>query len=94
MGLETAKRLAGAGATVVLTSRTGSKGQKAVDNVKYYLFEKGVDSSNVYSLPLDLDDLSNVKRFAESYKALELGDISVLVNNAGVMVSVALVTST
>lgn len=85
MGLETAKRLAAAGATVVLTSRTGAKGFKAVEKVSEYLAGKGVDASKVYSLRLDLDDLSDVKQFAESFKALGLGNISVLVNNAGVM---------
>ena len=85
LGLETAKRLAAAGATVVLTSRSEDKGQIAVESVKDYLIGKGVDTSNVYNLSLDLDSLENVKQFADSYKALELGDISVLVNNAGVM---------
>mmetsp|Transcript_2510 Transcript_2510/g.5330 ORF Transcript_2510/g.5330 Transcript_2510/m.5330 type:complete len:462 (-) Transcript_2510:35-1420(-) len=85
LGLETAKRLAAAGATVVLTSRTEAKGQTAVQDVKDYLIAKGMETSNVYNLLLDLDDLSNVKEFAESYKALQLGDISVQVNNAGVM---------
>ena len=85
LGLETAKRLAAAGATVVLTSRSEDKGQIAVESVKDYLIGKGVDTSNVYNLSLDLDSLENVKQFADSYKELELGDISVLVNNAGVM---------
>lgn len=82
LGLETAKRLAAAGATVVLTSRTEAKGQEAVQKVKDYT-KGGGEASNVYSLVLDLDDLSNVKQFAESYRALNLGDISVLINNAG-----------
>lgn len=39
----------------------------------------------MYSLALNLDDLSDVKKFAASYEELGLGQISVLVNNAGVM---------
>lgn len=86
LGLETAKRLAAAGATIVLTSRSASKGEKAVDSVKDYLSNKGIsDSGKLYNLVLDLDDLDNVKKFPESVKALGLSNISVLINNAGVM---------
>ncbi|KAL7554628.1 hypothetical protein ACHAWF_018130 [Thalassiosira exigua] len=85
LGLETAKRLAASGATVVLTSRTEAKGEAAVASVKEYLTGKAIEASGVYSLVLDLDDLSNVKDFSDSYKQLQLGDISVLINNAGVM---------
>jgi len=56
-----------------------------VEAVTDYLIGKGMGDSNVYNLLLDLDDLTNVKQFAASYNALQLGDISVLVNNAGVM---------
>lgn len=86
LGLESAKRLGAAGATVVLTSRNLSKGETAVKDVKEYLVSKGVqDSSKIYSLVLDLDDLENVKSFPTAYKELGLGSIDVLLNNAGVM---------
>lgn len=86
MGLESAKRLAVGGATVVLTSRTFSKGEKAVESVKEYLRNKGIeDTSKVFNLILDLDNVENVKTFPESYKQLGLGSIDVLMNNAGVM---------
>jgi NAD(P)-dependent dehydrogenase (short-subunit alcohol dehydrogenase family) len=85
LGLESTKRLASAGATVVLTSRNEAKGEKAVDSVQSYLKERGVINDKVYSLVLDLDDLASVKAFPDSYKNLSLGDISVLMNNAGVM---------
>lgn len=86
LGLESAKRLAAGGATVVLTSRTSTKGDEAVTSVKKYLEEKKIeDTPEIYNLVLDLDDLENVKQFAESYKALDIGDISVLLNNAGCM---------
>ncbi len=84
LGLESAKRLAAAGATVVLTSRTKSKGEQAVEDVKAYLVDK-VDDAKLYSLELDLDDLEQVKQFPESFKELGLGDVSILMNNAGVM---------
>mmetsp|Transcript_6790 Transcript_6790/g.14987 ORF Transcript_6790/g.14987 Transcript_6790/m.14987 type:complete len:429 (+) Transcript_6790:71-1357(+) len=85
LGLETAKRLSAAGASVVLTSRDSEKGKIAVDAVEEYLRSKRIDGGSVYSLVLDLDDLDNVKQFPEQFKALGLGDISVLINNAGVM---------
>jgi NAD(P)-dependent dehydrogenase (short-subunit alcohol dehydrogenase family) len=87
LGLESAKRLAAAGATIVLTSRTVSKGEKAVESVKEHLREKGIgdDNGKIYSLILDLDDLESVKSFPLSYKQLGLGSIDVLMNNAGVM---------
>jgi NAD(P)-dependent dehydrogenase (short-subunit alcohol dehydrogenase family) len=87
LGLESAKRLAAAGATIVLTSRTVSKGEKAVESVNEHLREKGIgdDNAKVYSLVLDLDDLESVKSFPSSYKQLGLGTIDVLMNNAGVM---------
>mmetsp|Transcript_22369 Transcript_22369/g.55426 ORF Transcript_22369/g.55426 Transcript_22369/m.55426 type:complete len:410 (+) Transcript_22369:155-1384(+) len=85
LGLESAKRLATAGATIVLTSRTAAKGETAVEAVKSYLSTKGVENSKIYSLLLDLDDLESTKAFPKSYEKLGLGEISVLMNNAGVM---------
>mmetsp|Transcript_3262 Transcript_3262/g.7045 ORF Transcript_3262/g.7045 Transcript_3262/m.7045 type:complete len:425 (-) Transcript_3262:3100-4374(-) len=86
LGLESAKRLAAAGATIVLTARTTAKGEKSVEAVQSYLTEKGVTTgSKIFSLVLDLDDLESVKLFPQSYKKLGLGDIDVLMNNAGVM---------
>ena len=61
------------------------KGNIAVDSVKDYLIGKGVDTSKIYSLVLDMDSLDNVKQFASTYKSLGLGDISILINNAGCM---------
>lgn len=86
LGLESAKRLGAAGATVVMTSRNAAKGEKAVESVKEYIDSKAVKNTpKIFSLVLDLDDLDNVKAFPQSFKALGLGDISVLINNAGVM---------
>ena len=88
LGLETVKRLAAAGATVVLTSRTEAKGRRAVEAANEYLVKKGrlPTRARVYNLVLDLDDLSDVMRILSRYEALKLDrDISVLINNAGVM---------
>jgi NAD(P)-dependent dehydrogenase (short-subunit alcohol dehydrogenase family) len=88
LGLETAKRLAAVGATIILTSRSKEKGENAVESVKEYLKEINADASfepKVFNIVLDLDNLESVKQFSDSFKALGLGEISVLVNNAGVM---------
>lgn len=86
LGLESAKRLAAAGATIVLTSRTLAKGEKAVQGVKGYVQDKGIsETPKVYNLVLDLDDLDSVKAFPAAFKQLGLGNIDVLMNNAGVM---------
>lgn len=85
LGLESAKRLGAAGATIVLTSRTASKGEKSVEAVKSYLTDKGINDPKVFSLVLDLDDLESTKALPNSYKKLGLGQINVLMNNAGVM---------
>jgi len=86
LGLESAKRLAAGGATIVLTSRTEEKGKKAAEEVREYLTERDIsDAGKVFDLVLDLDSLDSVKAFAGSYANLNLGSINVLLNNAGVM---------
>lgn len=88
LGLESAKRLAAAGATVVLTTRTTAKGEQAVQQVQDYLLtqqEQEQKAPELYFLTLDLDDFGSVKSFPERYQRL-LGPrpIDVLMNNAGV----------
>jgi len=88
LGLESVKRLAAAGATVVFTSRESTKGQRALDEVNQYLAEKS-DSSFVGKAMftnLDLCDLENVKSFNKRL-ASKIGEakVDVLLNNAGVM---------
>jgi NAD(P)-dependent dehydrogenase (short-subunit alcohol dehydrogenase family) len=85
LGLESAKRLAAAGASIILTSRTLKKGEQAVTDVQKYLSQKGVTNDKVMNLVLDLDDLDSVRAFPESFSKLGLSKIDVLMNNAGVM---------
>jgi len=88
LGLESAKRMANAGATIMLTSRSKTKGKLAIQDVQQYCLENsGIANNNVYSLPLDLCDLDNVKEFANLYQKSPIGNqkIDVLLNNAGVM---------
>lgn len=95
LGLESGKRLAAAGATVVLTSRNAQKGERAVQAVKDYVKSIGSISNEndikVYTLPLDLCDLTSIKAFPSLLKESDAlrksinPYIDVLMNNAGVM---------
>lgn len=71
LGLETAQALGRAGAHVVLAVRNAAKGEQAVGSVP--------GSAEVRRL--DLGDLASVREFADSWD----GEISMLINNAGVM---------
>jgi NAD(P)-dependent dehydrogenase (short-subunit alcohol dehydrogenase family) len=87
LGLESGKRLAASGATVILTTRSVAKGQQAVREVQEYLNEQGVENSHVQYVTLDLCDLQQVKDFPNTLSSVLSKDqsIDVLMNNAGVM---------
>jgi NAD(P)-dependent dehydrogenase (short-subunit alcohol dehydrogenase family) len=85
LGLESAKRLAAGGANVILTSRTASKGEIAVQEIRKYLAnEINVTYGQqiiVYKV-LDFDDLNVVKsNLAQFWGDVE--KVDVLLNNAG-----------
>lgn len=87
LGLESAKAVAKGGAAVVVTARSDTKGQAAVDAVQAYLKEIGIQNDKVSYVQLDLDNLENVKSFPQRFMA-KYGSgqkIDVLMNNAGVM---------
>lgn len=84
LGLESAKRLAAGGATLVLTARSQAKADGAVAAV---LASSGADKSRVFGLPCDLADLASIKALPARLEA-KLGPepkLSVLLNNAGIM---------
>ena len=87
LGLESAKRLATAGANIILTARSAEKGQYAVDQVSLYLQEQGKGQTypeqTLSFQILELDKLSSVKQAAEW--DIRNHTIDVLMNNAGVM---------
>lgn len=95
LGLESGKRLAAAGATVVLTSRNPSKGSRAVQSVKDYVKQStgktSDDDIHVYTVPLDLCDLKSIQAFptvlkeSGAFNKSNTPYIDVLMNNAGVM---------
>jgi len=78
-GKETAKRLAGAGASVVLAVRTTSKGEDAAREIR-----DANPDADVEVRELDLADLASVRRFAAGILADD-SPLDGLVNNAGVM---------
>ena len=71
LGRVTATALAGAGARVVLAVRDLDRGRTVAATI----------SGDTEVRPLDLADLSSVRRFADSWR----GDLDLLINNAGVM---------
>lgn len=83
LGLETAKRLAAAGASMILTARSDIKGELAVATVNAYLEEQGAvyKDQSVSFKTVDFSNLKEVKNVDWS----DVDRIDVLVNNAGVM---------
>lgn len=91
LGLESTKRLAEAGASVVFTSRDEAKGQKALAEINEYLKQQTAGDATFAGkamvASLDLCDLDNVKSFDKRLESIIGKDtkIDVLMNNAGVM---------
>ena len=79
LGLHLARRLAQAGAEVIMPVRNHAKGAEAVATIK-----RAVPTAAVSTRPLDLSSLQSVSDLAESLLA-EDRPIHILVNNAGVM---------
>lgn len=79
IGYETARALAGKGATVILACRNEEKGKTAAHQI---LSEE--PSGAAEFIALDLADLESVHRFAETY-AGKHDRLDLLINNAGVM---------
>lgn len=70
IGLETTRILAARGACVVMACRTPAKGEEAASGLR----------GDVEVRRLDVSDLASVRAFAG-----EVGDVDVLVNNAGIL---------
>jgi NAD(P)-dependent dehydrogenase (short-subunit alcohol dehydrogenase family) len=70
LGAVTARELAGRGATIIMAVRNTGKGDAAARRM----------TGDVEVRPLDLQDLSSVRQFAEG-----VAEADVLINNAGIM---------
>ncbi len=81
LGLQTAKALAGAGATVVMTARSQAKHDAAVAEIL-----PTNRRADLRFVQLDLADLASVRRAAADILA-EHPRIDILVNNAGIMMT-------
>lgn len=79
IGLESAKRLAAAGAEVVLAVRDHDKGERAIKEIL-----AAAPTAKVRQRELDVSSLSSVSDFAELLHG-EGRPIDVLINNAGIM---------
>ncbi|MEU4191333.1 SDR family oxidoreductase [Kribbella sp. NPDC026611] len=79
-GKEAAKRLAAAGARVVMAVRTVAKGEAARDEILAAHPDAQLEVRRI-----DLADLDSVREFAEKLTADE-PQLDVLINNAGVMI--------
>jgi NAD(P)-dependent dehydrogenase (short-subunit alcohol dehydrogenase family) len=79
LGLETARALAGAGATVVMAARNQEKAAEAEADIR-----RGAPDASLEVVELDLGSLASVRAAAEQILANH-ETIEILVNNAGVM---------
>jgi len=91
LGLESAKRLALAGANIVVTTRSDAKGETAVDQVRSYVRENKLsgeypDQTIAYKL-LNLDDLKDMEEQISGVSSNwnDVRRVDVLLNNAGIM---------
>ena len=78
-GKEAARKLAGAGASVILAVRTVAKGEQAMREIRAQHPHADVEVRRV-----DLADLASVREFADSVLA-DGQPVDLLLNNAGVM---------
>jgi NAD(P)-dependent dehydrogenase (short-subunit alcohol dehydrogenase family) len=77
IGLVASRELARAGAEVVLAVRDPARGEQVAQTIR-----EAVPGAHVEVRRLDLADLASVRAFAA---AEDLGDLDLLINNAGVM---------
>ncbi|MFZ0142302.1 MAG: oxidoreductase [Aeromicrobium sp.] len=77
LGLVTTRELARAGATVLMACRNLDKGAAAADRIR-----ASVPNAQVQVVELDLSSLDSVRQFAD---ALDVDELDLLVNNAGIM---------
>ena len=77
LGMVTTLELARAGATVLMACRNLEKGAAAADQIR-----ESVPNAQVEVVELDLSSLDSVRQFTD---ALDVDELDLLVNNAGIM---------
>ncbi|CAK56013.1 unnamed protein product (macronuclear) [Paramecium tetraurelia] len=77
IGKETALQLGTMGATIVIACRDTIKGQAVLDELNKL--------TKAFMIKLDLSCLNSVKQSVEDFKKLNIPQIDILINNAGVM---------
>lgn len=80
IGYETVKGLAMKGAKVIMACRSLKKAEEAKADIL-----KDIPEADLVVMQLELDDLSSVRKFAESYKQ-QYKELHLLINNAGIMI--------
>lgn len=81
LGVETARALATAGASLVLPVRSTRRGQKIADEIK-----ADTGNQNISVSQMDLIDYPSVRRFADEFLSTH-DKLDILINNAGIMAS-------
>ena len=79
IGYETARALAGKGATVILACRNDNRGKTAVQTI----CQNQPDAKAIF-LHLDLANLASIKQFVDDFTR-QFGRLDMLINNAGIM---------
>ena len=85
IGVETARYLYEAGATLFLQARDMPKLDVVIDDIVSQA-EYNKDGPRPQGVEIHLDSLASVRKGAEVFKQKSGGKLNILINNAGVMV--------
>jgi len=77
IGIDTARAMKATGAHVYATARNIEKGERALADI--------LEPGKLDLMPLDLNSLASVRRFASSFLEKTGGKLNILITNAGVM---------
>eukprot|EP01035_Chromulina_nebulosa_P036416 gene36416-49054_t len=86
IGYGISKALALKGAHVIIASRNETKINKAAEDIKKYVEEKGKSTPNISTYTLELSSFTSIKSFATKIKS-NFDHIDVLINNAGIFLN-------
>lgn len=84
IGVETARALYEAGATLFLQARDMPKLEKVIDDIATNA-QTNKDGPRPQGIEIHLDSLDSVRKGAEDFKAKSGNTLNILINNAGVM---------